>query len=142
MTLPIYRSDDGGVTYVLVTTCTISGILQCTFVTDHFSLFAVGAPIIVATPSSGTSSGPGGPSIGGGWSSSFIGFITNTVNTGTLIPPNKDIIRKFIPKRNLKIQKPIIRNIKVFYRVNVANSLNVRSSKSFIAKNIIGYLKK
>jgi hypothetical protein len=138
----VYRSDDGGLTYSLVTTCTISGTLKCTFVTNHFSLFAVGAPIVVV-PSSGTSSGPGGPSMGGGWGSSFISLITNNVvNTGTLIPPNKDIIRKFIPKWNPRIQKPIIQNVKVFYRVNVPNSLNVRSSKSLTVKNIIGYLKK
>ncbi len=71
-----------------------------------------------------------------------IGFITDRFSTGILLPPVKDIIRKFIPKWNPRIQKPIVKNTKVFYRVNVANSLNVRSSKSLRVKNVIGYLKK
>ncbi len=64
--LPVYRSDDGGLTYSLVTTCVISNTLQCTFVTNHFSLFAVGSPI--ASSSSSSNVGPGGPSysVGGG----------------------------------------------------------------------------
>jgi hypothetical protein len=123
---------------------------MCTFVTNHFSLFAVGAPIVPTIGNSSQMSGPGGPSYGGG-SGGFFGIVlNNTLNTGsTLVPPQKDIIRRFVTKIDLNLKNRFARNIKVtptvdkkLYRVNVSNSLNVRSSKSILIKNIVGTLKK
>jgi hypothetical protein len=144
ITLPVYRSDDGGLTYSLVTTCVISNTLMCTFVTNHFSLFAVGAPIVSTTGRSPTT-GPGGPSYGYGNNGFFGLILNNTMNTGSmLVPPKKDIVRRLVTRMNANLKNRIVRNVKVtpiiskkFYRVNVANSLNVRSSKIFTTKNIV-----
>lgn len=60
-TLPVYRSDDGGVSYSLVSSCVISGTFACSFTTNHFSLFAIGAPIPVSNPVN--NKGPGGATV-------------------------------------------------------------------------------
>ncbi len=44
-TLPVYRSPDSSTPFTQIAICIVTGE-TCTFTTDHFSLFAVGAPLV------------------------------------------------------------------------------------------------
>ena len=131
MTLPVYRSDDGGATYVLVTTCTISGTLMCTFLTNHFSLFAVGAPVVVV-PGSGTSSGPGGPSMGGG--GSYVDFVFNRFNGNSILPNQNDYLNTLIQLTSKGKKTPVryIRKVlffpKTLYKLNTSKNIFLTKS--------------
>jgi hypothetical protein len=129
---------------VSIGTCTISAGLYCTFTTNHFSYFAVGAPI---SNSSNNTTGPGGPtysSWGGGGSyvgtamldrvygSTVLPIVTNSLNSNIikLTPKNKLVryIQKvlFFPKTNYTVTEKVI----------------VKSTKSITSKKGIGTLKK
>lgn len=60
-TLPLYRSDDHGLTYISIGACIIGSDSLCTFTTNHFSLFALGMPSFPVVSSGGSNTyGPGG----------------------------------------------------------------------------------
>ena len=61
--IPLYRSDDYGVSYGYIGTCVIGSDSLCSFITNHFSLFALGTPsfpVVSGGSSSSSASGPGG----------------------------------------------------------------------------------
>ncbi|MBX9809162.1 SH3 domain-containing protein, partial [Candidatus Gracilibacteria bacterium] len=138
--LPVYRSDNGGSTYVLVTNCTISNTFTCTFTTNHFSLFAIGVPPVVSVPGGGSSSGPGGPI--GGWINPMWNVIFGG-STGIQYPVMP--IPGISP--NVIIKKPILGNIqkvlfysKSLYKINSPKIVNIYTSKS-LSSRTIGYFK-
>jgi hypothetical protein len=84
LTLTVYQSEDGGVTWISLTTCVAANNI-CLFYTPTLSSFAVVAPVVVTPPpvvSSGGSSGGGG---GGGGYYTPITTGGDTSGTGTSI---------------------------------------------------------
>ena len=75
--LPVYQSENGGVSWTQLTTCTItSGV--CSFTTSNLSSFAVVVPTVVSTPST-----PGVVVATGGGGSAYDIYIDNGVATAT-----------------------------------------------------------
>ena len=76
-TLSVYRSEDGGMSWTQITTCTVTGGI-CSFTTSNLSSFAVVVPTVVSTPST-----PGVVVATGGGGSAYDIYIDNGVATAT-----------------------------------------------------------
>jgi hypothetical protein len=70
-TFPVYQSEDGGVTWTSLTTCTITGGI-CSFTATNLSSFAVIVPTVASTPST-----PGVVIASGGGGSAYDFSINN-----------------------------------------------------------------
>ncbi len=148
-TLPLYRSDDSGLTYSSIGTCTVGNNSLCTFTTNHFSLFALGMPSFPVSPGSNSStSGPGGG--GGGGTSSYSNSVSldnflTRLTTSTLIQDTMNVapaIQNILP---IVIRTSTIRKIKkmlLFIRTeSVSKSVDdlpVYLTKPSLGTTIIG----
>ena len=139
-TLSVYRSDNNGVSYVSINTCVVSNTLTCSFITDHFSYFALGVPAPVIISSGGGSSvGPGGPVAGGLFGNIFFNnLIQNNISTAS----GNTLIVKLKKNINQKLKKFLFFTSGKYTVANSKNIVLMRSSKAFSGNRIVGFIKK